>query len=430
MGKVLSNFAMLMVIESVLFISAIIVQLVHGDPHINFLALFLPFLFVALPAMATISALALLFETLPGLRSGLGNLIFVFLWFFMIFRITTYNEMWLDLPGLLYFDRVFSEAAEVMEIPFDGGFSIEGGSLADPFARYVRWENLSWINEMIGWRLYWLGLAICLTLLAAIFFDRFESRNSFFHLIHWSRRKASHEYLKEHKIKGLGTNEGELSIRKTTSKIQLSPITKTLGSIQFGRIFWLEVRMILKRPWWWYLISLWLLAMSLLVPIQDAHTFWVPVIWLWLALVLSEMGTREVRYNTVQIVFSIPYPLRHHFFATWLAGFIATVIMGIAGLRLLLIGESEAALAWGIATIFISCLALFAGVLGGNRRFFEGIYSAWWLMGPMAKEGTALDFMGIHKEVVARGIHWFYLIASIILLALAFLGRWRKLCSL
>jgi hypothetical protein len=170
--------------------------------------------------------------------------------------------------------------------------------------------------------------------------------------------------------------------------------------------------------------------MSLIVPVYDARTFWVPLIWLWLALTLSWIGILETHHRTEQIVFSVPYPLLSHFFATWMSGFILTFIMGIAGARSLFVGENGAALAWFIGALFIPSFALAAGVLSGNRRFFEGIYIAWWLMGPMASNGTGLDFMGVHPEVVARGVHWYYLVAHIILLGLAFLGRWRQLRSL
>jgi hypothetical protein len=124
-----------------------------------------------------------------------------------------------------------------------------------------------------------------------------------------------------------------------------------------------------------------------------------------------------------------PHPLGSQFFATWLSGFILTIILGIAGSRLFFVGESDAALAWFIAALFIPTFALAVGVLNGNRRLFAGVFIAWWLLGPMASKGTGLDFVGVHPEVVARGIHWYYLVAAVTLLGLAFLGRWRQFRS-
>jgi hypothetical protein len=122
--------------------------------------------------------------------------------------------------------------------------------------------------------------------------------------------------------------------------------------------------------------------------------------------------------------------LRYHFFATWLAGVFVTILLGIAGVRLFFIGDINAGIAWVIAAIFIPSFAFTAGILSRNRRFFECIYIAWWLIGPMASKGTNLDFIGAHPEVVARGAHWYYLNASFALLIIALLGRWRQLRTL
>jgi hypothetical protein len=220
------------------------------------------------------------------------------------------------------------------------------------------------------------------------------------------------------------------SISCISPKVHLSLVNKLSGIRFFGRVLWSELRLSLKRPWWWYLISLGLLIMSLILPILDARTFWVPLIWLWLSLTLSGIGIRESYHRTNQLVFSAPCPLRYQFFATWMVGVILTIIMGIAGARLFLVRETNAALAWFIGALFIPTFALTAGILSGNRRLFEGVYIAWWLMGPMASKGTGLDFMGVHPEVVDRGVHWYYLAATVILLIVAFLNRWRQLRSL
>lgn len=428
LGKVFSNFAVLITIESVLFASTIVIQLLHGETMFDWPALIWPFVFIALPAMATISALALLFETLPGLRSGFGNLVFVFLWFYLMFRMMAYGDIWLDLSGIRYVDSVFTAAAQTMDLPFEGGFSVEGGMLTDPSARLVRWENVNWLNEMVGWRLYWFGIAAGLTILAAILCNRFDSSYFSVRFIRWLRWKTLVSPWKGQKDENLDADR-ETSVGQTMPKVQLSSISRISGLSRFRRILWSEMRLIARRPLWWYLILVWLFAMSLVAPVINTRTLWVPLIWLWLALALSGTGIRESCYRTGGIVFSTPHPLREQFIATWLARVILTLCTGIAGTRLLLVGENAAALAWGIAAFFIPTFALAAGILSGNRRFFEGVYLAWWLVGPMAGTGTGLDFMGVHPEVVTRGIHWYYWVATIALLGLALLGRWRQLRS-
>ncbi len=81
LGKFLSNLAVLSSMVVVLAIAAVAMQFFAAeDSHLDTIALLSPFLLVALPAMALTAALALLFETLPILRGGLGNVAWFFFW--------------------------------------------------------------------------------------------------------------------------------------------------------------------------------------------------------------------------------------------------------------------------------------------------------------------------------------------------------------
>lgn len=67
LGKALSNFAVLATMTLVLAIAAGVMQLVRAeDTHIDVWALLNPFVFLMLPAMAVVGALAVLFETIAG----------------------------------------------------------------------------------------------------------------------------------------------------------------------------------------------------------------------------------------------------------------------------------------------------------------------------------------------------------------------------
>ena len=50
------------------------------DTHYQLGPLLAPFLWVGIPAMAITAAVAVLFETLPVLRGGVGNVIYFFVW--------------------------------------------------------------------------------------------------------------------------------------------------------------------------------------------------------------------------------------------------------------------------------------------------------------------------------------------------------------
>lgn len=74
-AKFLSNFLVLASMLGVLAVTALCLQLVRGeDRGVDPVALFQPFLVMALPLLALTAAAALLFETVPVLRGGLGNI--------------------------------------------------------------------------------------------------------------------------------------------------------------------------------------------------------------------------------------------------------------------------------------------------------------------------------------------------------------------
>ncbi len=75
-GKWISNFAVLAVLELILAGAAAVMVLLKHEAVLNLGTLLMPFLAAALPYMALIAALAVVFETVPGLRGALGNVIY------------------------------------------------------------------------------------------------------------------------------------------------------------------------------------------------------------------------------------------------------------------------------------------------------------------------------------------------------------------
>lgn len=79
-GKWASNFAVLLSMVIVVALASIPIQLLAGeDTRINLIAIIEPFIFIALPMMALVAALAVLFKSIPFLQGGFGNLAYFFL---------------------------------------------------------------------------------------------------------------------------------------------------------------------------------------------------------------------------------------------------------------------------------------------------------------------------------------------------------------
>jgi len=81
LGKWLSNLAVLSSILCVLTMVALIMQLVRAeDLSVDIFALAFPIWFMGFPVLALVAAVALLFESIPVLPSGIGNVVYIFLW--------------------------------------------------------------------------------------------------------------------------------------------------------------------------------------------------------------------------------------------------------------------------------------------------------------------------------------------------------------
>ena len=82
-GKFLSNLMVLGSMAAVLAVTALALQLARGESAaVRPGALLLPYVLLTLPVLAITAAAAVLFETVPVLRGGLGNVAWFFFWIF------------------------------------------------------------------------------------------------------------------------------------------------------------------------------------------------------------------------------------------------------------------------------------------------------------------------------------------------------------
>jgi ABC-type multidrug transport system permease subunit len=151
------------------------------------------------------------------------------------------------------------------------------------------------------------------------------------------------------------------------------------------------------------------------------------MVWVWPVLVWSQMGVRERRYGTDQILFSMPRPALRQLPALWMAGVVVAVVAGTGGwLYLALNGEITSLLAWFVGAFFVPALALALGVWVGNSRAFEATYLLLWYIG-LIEQIPALDYAGATAEGLEMGMPLVYLGVSAGLLALALLGRRQQI---
>lgn len=419
LGKWLSNLAVLTVILCVLTVMAPVMQLVRAeDLTVNLWALVVPIWAMGLPMVAICAAVAVLFESIPFLRGGFGNVVAFFLWG------ATLSGGWMpvflnpvnphnDLLG------ISKPAADIqLEIlAIDPEADMGTGGLFGPkvimeeeVGRFI-WEGTDWTTGMILERLVWVGVAIAVALAASIPFDRFDSTAA-----QHERKSRRRRRRRDLRVESADT--------PSTATTRLTPLSATAKGGRFFGTLASELKLLLKgRRWLWYVVAAGLVIACLPTPLDIVRRYLLPAAWVWPVMIWSQMGTREARHNTGQIVFSAPHPVMRQLPAAWLAGVVIAAITGSgAAVRFALAGESASLLAWAVGVLFIPALAVALGVWSGNSRAFEVVYLLLWYVGPM-NQFAALDYAGVTAEGLAMGMPVVYAGITVVLLVAACMVR-------
>jgi len=417
LGKFFSNLAVLMSMVAVLAVAAVAIQIFAAeDRAFHAGGLLLPFLFLTTPAMALTAALALGFEALRFLRGGLGNVLWFFLWTFGIALPGITGLAALDPSGLWTVYQSMVPAAHAGIPGYVDSFSL---TIADKTVRVAtgfHWTGVDWTPGIVLARLAWVGAALVLVLCGAWFFDRFDPAKS--------RRKVD--------VGARGESTAAPDLRDgqghVTTSVHLTPLAAGARYSGFWRLLAAELRLALKGyRWWWYAVAAGLLIAQLAAPLEVSRGPLLAVAWLWPALSWSALGTRETHFGTGQLLFSCARILPRQFPAAWMAGVLVAAGTGLgAAIRLALAGQSAGLLAWAAGTLFIPSLALALGVWSGTSKFFEGLYTALWYIGPLHRV-PGLDFTGSANGPQAGRYTLMYFAVAAILVAAAFLRRARQL---
>ena len=414
-AKTLSNFAVLACMVGILMLAALAMQLDRAEAHsFSLWKLWSPFVFLALPTMLLTAALAVLFETLPVLRGGVGNVAYFFLWSAAIALGATGLD---DPSGLQLLYRSTRSALHDLDPGTAEHFNFSltiGGERA---VRTFPWNGIDWTVNVLLVRLFWIGVAAVVALVASLFFHRFDPARS------WRKRGV-------HADPNVGESSSE---DRTTSDpaaapitaAHLSPLVRSSANSRFLLLVMSELRLMLKgERWWWYAGTAGLLVGQLVSPEPAVRGGFLVAAWIWPILVWSQMGCREARHATSALLFSSPHSLSRQLPALWTAGVLVALLTGSgAGLRLLLSGDWHTFGGWLAGALFIPSCALALGIWSGSSKAFEAIYTVWWYIGPV-HHMPGLDFMG---TTAASSSPVIYALAAGALLAAAY---WRRRQSL
>lgn len=407
LGKTISNFAVLASMVLVLALGAVVLQLLRGSGSIDWWQLLSPFLLIALPVAATIAAVAVLFETILGLRGGFGNVTYFFLFTGLLAISVTLRSV--DFPGIGVYMQSMGDVLRKLDSSYSDSFTLQIGSEQTATAVF-QWDGLQWTSSMVLQRLLWVGVALAIAYVASLLFHRFDPAKE------PQKSRSKKKNVAEAVAKAESHNLAGASAR-------LSPITSFRGGPFVGLVF-AELGLMLKGvSRWWYLTALGLWIASLATPLDISRGI-LTAIWIWPLLLWSKMGTRERAHQTSPVIFSSAHSLQRQFPATLLAGLIVVLATGSGvALRLLLAADLHSFAAWLAGALFIPTLALGLGVWSGTSKTFEAVYTLWWYAGP-AHHIPYIDFMGTASGSGRPGFY-FALAAAFVLISFA--GRRAQL---
>lgn len=423
LGKWLSNLAVLAAMVGVIIVTSGLLQWLRGeDMNIDVWQLAAPMLIILLPSLAMVAALAVLFDCIGWLRGGLGNVFYVMVYSGLVLS-TDFQGVQTVWPSVYQAcSAVFPHCNRVRQIDLD---STPLTNLAT-----FRYEGMSWMADSVIARLGFVLAGIAVALLAALFFHRFDPARvgkGLFEQI-WSQLKRA---ILAYVVQPAGDEEQANDEPAATQAAHLTPLeaqTHGGGLSAYWQMLRAEIRLTFKGVWWsWYIIAVILVGATLLVDLQMAHLFLLPVAWLWPLFRWSGLGTREVQTRTELIVFSGPNPLRRHFVTTWLVGVLVTFALGGGVLaRLALTGQGLALVSACIGALFVPTLALACGCWSGGGKLFEAAYMFFWYM--VSIQGLVeLDFMGRFPSVNEAGVPWIYAAVTVLLFGAAAIGRRRQI---
>ncbi len=400
MGKTISNFAVLASMVAALAATAALIPLFIRQGAADYWRSIPTFLLVSLPAVALVSALAVLFESASWLRGGFGNVLYFFLWCSLLWLgvVTT----WVDFSAIgLYFH---SMDAAVQSVAPGYVHGLQLNILDREAARTFPWNGIAWTPALVLSRLAWLPFSVVIAWMAAAFFDRFDPANA-------------------RNVKTAKTSKSGEAIPAAnlwTGSARLTPLPAAAGHGSFVNLAIAEFRLLVKGAHWiWLLGAAGLLIASLVTPLHIARHLLV-AIWIWPLLLWAKMGMRERYFATAPFILSSPNAPYRQLAAAWISGVTLAGMVGAGVLvRFLIAGDLRSAFSWIVAASFIPALALSLGVWSGQSKAFEAIYTVWWYAGPLNRL-PGLDFVtvsaGLQKPLI-------YLALSTLLVAAAGYGR-------
>ena len=410
-AKLLSHMSVFVAILAVSSLVAFAMQLWRGeDTAIHPVDLLLHLWLVPLPVLFATSAIALLFESVPGLRGAFGNVVYFFLW--VLAFGPTMVQMESDQSRLVHrsadFYGISAPLADFEEhIPAGplrmGGLSI-GANIGAAPPTPVPWSGIANDGQWIAERGLWLLLTLPILLIAALFFDRFDPARG-------GKRRPEPASPPSQDHADFAPRPWHALTPISSFATRWRPLTQLRAELAL---------LLRRRSFWWYavLVGLWITGIA--ISANDAVKWVVPIAWLWGLTAFSEHGARADIHGTRALLASAPAPLFRQLPVQWLAATVfALVLVAPVMVKLIVLGSVGTAAQVIVGAAFVAASTLALGAVSGGSRLFELIFLMLWYAAMQDVPGAR--FSGNPDLAFAASHAPAYLVIAAALFALAWI---------
>lgn len=397
--KWVSNVLVLASMAGVAAAAAVVLQLVRAeDAHLNLVVLAVPYLVVVLPLVVLTAAVAVVFETTPVLRGGVGNVC----WFFLAVLGAIAGQSAAAPLGGLGVGPVAQSMAQALraqgvDLGRGGGFSL-GLTYQDGPLRTFRWDGADFDGGFLLGRVVLCLLAVCIAVAPVLWFRRFDPA----HDRRWAPGRGGGVLAAVPAgVVGLGSGPARSAagvppssaVRPGSVTVQRAGRSRHGGSL--CRLVVGEVRILVQGlAWWWWAVAAAITALALVLPRSSAPAVLLGA-WVWPLLIWSRLGTQRVENDVEGLLLAYPRP-RRRLLAEWASGVALTAVLGCGPAVVMVAGGDRAGLgAWAGAVLVIPSAALLLGVGGRTHRLFQVIYLLVWFLIVNGVDGV--DFMGARR---------------------------------
>ena len=384
LGKFLGNVLFLTTFLGGFMLSSMAMLIVRGEAPIEPLVFLEQYLLLTPAAVVFVSAAAVLFESIPFLSGKLGDVIYFFFWMAAIGLVVSDQASHRAISWVRYFDFTgFGFMIEQMSQTLHTNSVAIGASDFDPKKAPIVFQGLTLTRAWVLPRLVSTLAPLLFLPLAALCFHRFDP----------ARTKQTVEKSQRNWIGRLQ------NLFKPLSRRIVAPLLRPARGGSLVAAMWSDATLTLTL----YPLVLIAFIVITIAAVSAPLAGLMPGVFAALAIVVSDVATRDARANTIAMLWATPR-LRENL-VWWKLG--STVLLSLficAGplARAAIHGAQPlGALLVGIA--FVAATATSLGVVTANAKTFIVVFlSFWYLVVNDRGANPWLDFAGFYGSGSTR----------------------------